>query len=257
MTWAERIAHTNARYERRNWFSGHIPEVVAQRLEAHRRGSWGAADRVGILTAEMLFIRGPQFVRETFAPIRHVIPQAVAAYLAECDLAAGALSTMIMEMSDATNAFEIIGFEVPPSVLESFRRNLPGIEELREYPEWRWGKGFTALALNERLVWAPIAGYLPDQPIPFVPRATFEFNVQGLLAHLGAARLTGARFEDVEPAWRSFMEAADSLIEARQIEYVLVLWVARIVYHHIGQQSLGSVGDLLYAEIQRCVAAGL
>lgn len=78
--------------------------------------------------------------------------------------------------------------------------------------------------------------------------------MQGLLAHLGAARLAGARFEDVEPAWRSFMESADPLIDAHQIDYVLITWVARIVYHHIGRQPLGSVGDLLYAEIQWCIA---
>jgi hypothetical protein len=256
MTWSERLAHMVS-FQTGNYFTHHVPHFVAQRLDAHTRGSWGAADRVGRMSAELLFTHGPAFVRETFAPIRHVLPQAVAGYLAECDPAAGALSPMIMEMSDTTNAFELIGFDVPPSVLESFRPYLPRIEELRDYPQWRWGKGCTALALNERLVWAPIAGYRPDQPIPFVPRETFEFNVQGLLAHLGAARLAGARFEDVEPAWHSFMESADSLLDAHQIDYVIVLWVARIVYHHIGQQSLGSVGDLLYAEIQRCVAAGL
>jgi hypothetical protein len=160
-------------------------------------------------------------------------------------------------MSDATNAFELIGFDVPPSVLESFRPYLPAIQDFRDKIRWRWTKGFTALALNERLVWAPVAGYLPDQPIPFTPGETFEFNVQGLLAHLGAACLAGASFEDVAPAWRSFMMCVDSLINTHQIEYVLVLWVARFVYHHIGQHPLGTVGELLHAEIQRCIADGL
>jgi hypothetical protein len=256
MTWSERIAHINDFFDP-DYLAEGVPRFVAQRLAAHQAGTWGAADQVGYLAAQLLLTRGPAFARETFAPIRHVLPQAVAAYLAECDLDAGDLAMMILDMSDATNAFELIGFDVPPSVLESFRPYLPAVKEFREYPEWRWRKGFTALALDERLVWAPIAGYLPERPIPFTPGETFEFNVQGLLAHLGAARLAGARFEDVAPAWRSFMACADSLINTHQIEYVLVLWVARIVYHHIGQHPPGIVGDLLHAEIQRCIAEGV
>jgi len=252
MTWSERIAHI-ASFQTGDYFTDHIPQVIAKRLAAHARGSWFAADRVGYLTAELFFTHGPAFVREIFAPIRHVVPQAVAAYLAERDPDAGSLSPTIQDMSDATNAFEIIGFDVPPSVLESFRPYLSAIMFTRD--RWYWTKGFTALALNERLVWAPVAGYPPDQPIPFKRGEKFEFNVQGLLAHLGAALLVGARFEDVATAWGSFLVCADMLINAHRIEYVLVLWIARIVYHHIGGQPLVSVGDLLYADIQRCIAA--
>jgi hypothetical protein len=256
MTWSTRIAHI-ASFQTGDYFTDFLPYLVAKKLDAHTRGSWEAADQVGRLTAELLFTRGPAFVREVLAPIRHVIPQAVSDYLADTDLEAGSLASMIQEMSDATNAFEIIGFEVPLSVLESFRPYLPAIMDDRDKIKWRWTRGFTALALNERLVWAPIAGYLPDQPIPFTPGEEFEFNVQGLLAHLSAALTVGARFEDVAPAWGSFLVCADTLINVHEIEYVLVLWIARIVYHHIGQQPLGSVGDLLYDQIQRCIAAGV
>ena len=259
MTWTRRIAHINEFFDP-DYLAEGVPRFVAQRLEAHKQGSAGAAGQVARMIAELLFTRGPAFVRETFAPIRHVVPQAVATYLEKCDVTireGRSLSTVILDLSNATNAFEILGFDVPLSVLESFRPYLPAIEEDREYPEWRWDKGFTALALDERRVWAPIAGYLPDQPIPFTPGETFELNVQGLLAHLGAARLAGARFEDVAPAWRSFMMCVDSLINVHQIEYELVPWIARIVYHHIGQHPLGTVGELLHAEIQRCIAEGL
>ena len=254
MTWSERLAHM-VKSQTGDYFTHHVPRFVALKLEAHTQGSAGSAGQVGYMAAKLLFTRGPAFVREVFAPIRHVLPQAVAVYVARRDPALGEFSPGMMDLSDAANAFQIIGFDVPSSVLESLRPYLPGIMELREYPQLRWNKGFTALALNERLVWAPIAGYLPDQPVPFTPRETFGFNVQGLLAHLGAARLVGATFEDVQPAWRSFMASADSLVNTHQINYELVLWIARIVYHHIGQHPLGTVGELLHAEIQRCVAA--
>jgi hypothetical protein len=254
MTWSERVAHI-ARAQKGDYFTRHIPSVVAQRLGEHVRGSWGAADQLGHIAAKLLFTHGPALVREVFAPIRHVIPQAVAAYFAETDLKAGDLAMTILDMADATNAFESIGFDVPPSVLESFRPYLPAVREFREYPAWSWRKGFIALALNERRVWAPIAGYLPEQPIRFKPGKKFALHVQGLLAHLGAARLVGARFEDVVPAWSSFLTYADTLFDMREIEYELVPWIARIVYHHIGQWPLDRVGELLHAQIQRCIAA--
>jgi hypothetical protein len=53
------------------------------------------------------------------------------------------------------------------------------------------------------------------------------------------------------------MMCADRLINTQQIEYELILWVARIVLHHIAGEPLGSVADLLHTVIQNCVAAGI
>jgi hypothetical protein len=259
MTWSSRIAHI-ASYQTGDYFTDHLPRVIANKLEAHNQGSAGSAGNVAYILAELLFTHGPNFVRETFAPIRHVVPQAVATYQKMCDVTIREnrpLSTVILDLSDTTNAFEILGFDVPPSVLESFREYLPAIHVPREFPAWSWRKGFTALALNERRVWTMIAGYIPGQAIPFKPGETFEFNVQGLLAHLGAACLVGASFEDVKPAFWQFMQCADTLFSIHQIEYELILWVARIVFHHIAGEPLGSVADLLYTTIQTCVTHGL
>jgi hypothetical protein len=94
---------------------------------------------------------------------------------------------------------------------------------------------------------------MPTQDIPFVPRATFGLNLQGLIAHLGGARAVGATFDDVSPAWREFMVAADPLMGAGQIDEQVILWVARIVFHHIGKQPLGAVGHYVYEQINRFV----
>jgi hypothetical protein len=256
VTWQERVDHI------RGFFAERTPaqryrEVIAQRLWSHEHGVWQAADSLGRHIAELVLIEGPAVARDTFAQVKHVLPQAAAAYIAGVDPAADEVEPTVFDMIDATNAFEVIGFEVPASILSSFRPLLPRVADERDRPRWRWAKGFAALAMGDRFVWAPVAGFLPDDPVPFEAGATFGPDLQGLLAYLGGARLAKASFADVEPAWRSFMATADTLIDMGQLDYPLVLWIARIVFHHIGGKPLASVGELLYADIQRCIAAGI
>ena len=101
-----------------------------------------------------------------------------------------------------------------------------------------------------------IAGFRPTQDVPFVPRATFEFNMQGLIGHLGGAILSGATLDDVLPAWHQFMGVAIMLRKIRQIDDQVILWVARILFHHIGREPLGTVGAHIFEEINGLVAAG-
>jgi hypothetical protein len=257
MTWSERLDHIRDFYQSTNWLADDLPGFIAQRLAAHGDG-WHAAAGIGAKVAKLLFLHGPALVREKLAPIGHVVPAAVADFLRRnCANPNAEVSSGIFEMVNATNGYEIIGFDVPPNVLASFRPHLARIIEERESPYWRWTKGALALALDERAVWGPIAGFLPGKRVPFQAGQTFGPNVQGLLAHLGGARLAKATIAEVEPAWQSFMATADTLVDAAQIDYALILWIARIVYHHIGGKALGSVGELLHAEIQRCLAAGV
>jgi hypothetical protein len=60
----------------------------------------------------------------------------------------------------------------------------------------------------------------------------------------------------VLPAWHQFMGLAVTLKKVRQINEQVILWVARIVFHHIGKQPLGTVGDRVFEEINRLVAGG-
>ncbi len=255
MTWAERIEHVHSLHDD-TYFADHLPRVIAQRQAAASTGAWGAADRLGSMIAGLIPIRHSAELRQLFSSLQTVVPGAVAAYLRKSE-GDHDISTMIFEMTDATNAFECIGFEVPQAVLESFRPYLTRVMDEPDIIKDRWSKGLVALALDERWVWAPIAGYLPDQPVPFVPGQQFGPNMQGLIAYLGGARLAGASFADVEPAWRSFMAMANSLFAIRHTNYNIILWVARIVFHHIGGRPLGTVADLLHDDIQRCVAEGV
>src|SRR5262249_3336789 len=146
--------------------------------------SAAAADQLASSLAMMLISRGPAFVRAELEPLKHILPQSVAAYIRDC-AGTHTLSSMLLEYADATNIFEIVGLDVSPAVLGSFRPLLVRVATHHDdMPERHWTKALVALALGERLGWIAIAGFLPTQEVPFIPRATFEFNIQGLIGHL-------------------------------------------------------------------------
>ena len=231
-------------------------DLVPRHLELFREGSAAAADQLAFSLSLMLIARGPAFVRQELAPLKHILPQSVAAYIRDC-AGTHTLSSMLLEYADATNIFEIVGLDISPEVLGSFRPLLVRIEtDHDDMPERHWTKALVALALGERLGWIAIAGFLPTQGVPFVPRATFEFNVQGLISHLGGAILSGATLDDVLPAWHQFMALAVTLRKVRQVDNQVIFWVARVVFHHIGKQPLSTVGDRVFEVINQLVAAG-
>ena len=257
MSWCELTAHINKGYRLGEYLTTFLPRFIARQLDFHERGDWKAAELLGELISEMLIVRKPDFVRGQFAALRHVVPQGVAAYLASLGQE-GEISPIIFELSNSTAAYEALGFEVPPTVLASFRPYLARITYQRDDPPvWHWTKGITALVLDERAVWGPIAGIRPDEPVPFKPGEAFAMNMQGLLAHLAGARLAGAGLHDILPAWRSFLTLAEPMLQTRQIDKPVVLWVTRFVFHHIGGAPLPTVADLYHEEIERMAAVGL
>jgi hypothetical protein len=257
MTWFELSAHINKGYKLGEYLTTFLPRFTARQLDLHQRGDWKAAELLGEIISEMLIVRTPDFVRSQFAPLRHVVPPGVAAYLASLP-PEGEISPVLFELSSSTCAYEALGFEVPPTVLASFRPYLARITYQRDHPKaWHWTKGITALALDERAVWAPIAGVAPDGPVPFAKGETFGSNMQGLLAHLAGARLAGASLQEVLPAWRSFLTLAEPMLQSRQIDKPVVLWVARFVFHHIGGAPLPTVATMYHEEIERLAAVGL
>jgi len=257
MSWCELTAHINKGYRLGEYLTTFLPRFITRQLDFNERGDWKAAELLGEIISEMLIVRKPDFVRGQFAPIRHVVPQGVAAYLASLDKE-GEISPIFFELSNSTAAYEALGFEVPPTVLASFRPYLARITYQRDDPQlWHWAKGITALVLDERAVWGPIAGIRADDPVPFTPGQTFATNMQGLLAHLAGARLAGASLHDVLPAWRSFLMVAEPMLQTRQIDKPVVLWVARFVFHHIGGAPLPTVANTYHEEIERMVVAGL
>jgi hypothetical protein len=254
MSWTDYRAHADRQIT--DFGLDDFRSQLAERLSQHRQGSAAAADRLASPLSRMLIARGPAFVRDELRPIEHILRGAVAAYVQEC---AGdhSLSPMLFEYTNATNLFEIVGVAVPPEVMESFRPLILRVEtDLRDVPPAHWTKGLVAIVLDQPAGWAPIAGFASAQEVSFVPGATFGPNVQGLIGHLGSAVRSGAVLDQVLPAWRQFLGVATTLRGARQIDEQVIHWTARIVFHHIGKQPLGTVGQRVFDEIDRVIAAG-
>ena len=112
-----------------------------------------------------------------------------------------------------------------------------------------------ALALGKEPVWRGIAGLMPGS-LAFTPGESFGPNVQGLLRYLAAAIENHGHLEDVLSAWKTFLAIVPGLFNADQVNFESLFWIARIVYHDIGGESLGSAGDHLFADIQELAAAG-
>ena len=115
--------------------------------------------------------------------------------------------------------------------------------------------GFIALALRVEPVWRGIAGLLPG-PLSFSPGEAFGPNVQGLLGYLASALENRAELADVMSAWKTFLAITPDLTVAKQSSFQNLFWVARLVYHDIGGEPLGRVGERLYADVQELAAAG-
>lgn len=113
-------------------------------------------------------------------------------------------------------------------------------------PKWHYARGFAALALGVRAVYRPLAGVLLDAPLEFTTGELVGFNNQALLRHLAAAVESDASFEDVRPAWSEFVRRMDSEEETGTLGAGSLFWVGRIVWHQIGGEPLGSVGDFVH-----------
>jgi hypothetical protein len=256
MTWFELTAHINKGYKLGEYLTTFVPRFISRQLELHERGDWKAAELLGEIISEMLIVRPPDFVRQQFGQLRHVVAPGVTGFVASLP-PEGDVSPVLYDLAGSTCAYETIGFEVPPAVLASLRPYLSRIEYQRDHPKaWHWTKGILALVLDEREVWGPIAGLAPDEPVPFTRGETHGSNMQALLAYLAGARIAGASLQDILPAWRSFLTLAEPMLQSRQIDKPVVLWIARFVFHHIGGAPLSGVATMYHEEIERLAAVG-
>ena len=149
---------------------------------------------------------------------------------------------------DLGNALECVGIPLDPASWDTMRAWLPRMEVRRddERAAYWWTAGFAALALGEPLRYWKAAGLHREAENPFTPGETFGFNLQGLLRHLGAAIDTRASFEDVRPAWDEFLRNFGALRSAQSVDEGTLLWVARIVFHHIAGRPLREVAQALH-----------
>lgn len=252
-TWADKQALFRVSDPLRN-FNRRLPN----RRELHddglagKPGNWRILTTVGTEAVELLLAYGPETARtalEQIAPM--VIP---ALDRREEGFGADARqSTAVLAMASSVCMFEVLGIDLGEDLLPRLRPKLVQIPTTRndEFVYQHWNRALIALALDDRCTWGPIAGLLPGDPIPFTAKATFEFNMQGLIAHLAGAIAHGAPRSDVDPAWRDFLRCYPVLEEAGAANLETLLWVGRLVMHHVdGSPGLGKVGELLYLAVK-------
>jgi hypothetical protein len=121
-------------------------------------------------------------------------------------------------------------------------------------PKWHYARGFAALALGVRTAYRPLGAMGIDEPIEFTPGELVGFNNQALLRHLAGAVESNAAFEDVRPAWTELVHRMDSEQTTRTLDGGSLFWVGRIVWHQIGGNPLGSVGDFVHRSFVEAAA---
>ena len=253
MSWSEQIAHFR-------WLASteenDLGSYVARRRELHELGDWRAIDQLANESVHGFFGNGPAYSRRSVGSMAALLSAATAAYCAGVE-GEYPLSTATLSVLDTVCFFEILGESVDASLLGGLAELLGRVETSRR-DEWRaahWQRGFTALAVREPSVWRSVAGLTPG-PLEFRAGEAFGPNVQGFLAYLAAAIERRASLNDVIWAWKTTLAIVERLIDAHELKYETLYWVARLVYHDIGGEPLGRVGERLYADVQELAAAG-
>jgi hypothetical protein len=192
------------------------------------------------------------------APLVALVPEAVTRYLSTVD-GDHPLSTMTLEILEAINLFDVLGFDMDRRLYDRCADLLARVQTSRNDTDLRWThweKGFIALALNAEPAWRDVAGLMPG-PVPFSPGRKFGANIQGLLVHLAGAIGSHAGLDDVMPAWTETLVEFRAIYRAHELNYEVLPWIARLIYHEVGREPLGRVAERLFADVQQLAAAGV
>lgn len=203
----------------------------------------------------LLLARTPEIIREELRPLAPTARAAAEQMFTRFFRPGDTIGLSALAAASGVCTYECFGLDVGDS-LSIFKPHLVSVETSprMEYPYRHWNRALVAIALDEPRVWRPIAGLLPHDPLPFEPGATFEFNLQGVVRHLAAAVQERRPAEEVLPAWHDLVRSYPYLERAALAELDTLLWAARIVFHHLGGQPLGTVAEVLREAIQAAVA---
>jgi hypothetical protein len=233
-------------------------DLRASKLMKHREGRkrpgahWSTLTGLSGFGMELLMTSGPERVREELGALGVVAMGGVADFI-DAFGRDEPVPHRLLDQASSVCMMQVVGVDVGGDPLPALAPYLVRVDTNRsdEFVGHHWNRALLALILDDPRTWRPIAGFAEDDAIPFVPRRTFEFNVQGLVAHLAGAIVHRGLLEDVIDAWRDFVRCFPALVSARQANNQTLLWIGRVVFHHIGGEPLAQVG----AQIHEAVAA--
>jgi hypothetical protein len=216
----------------------------------HPGAHWNTLSGLAFRGMQFLIASGPDLARRELEPCAFVAQPAVPDFV-DAFADDQPIPHYLLEIASGVCVMQCLGIDVGPDPLPQLKPLLVGVDTRRsdEYVHPHWNRALIALVLDDRITWGPIAGFMPRDAVPFRPGATFAFNMQGLLAHLAGGMLHGAGLADVEPAWRDFVRCYPALTSAKLADEDTLLWVARLVFHHIGGQPLGEVAARIYEAV--------
>lgn len=262
-SWSEDLALTRRNLVEQNGIERVFRRFLPTRIEKADRARpggahWSAIKRLEYEAMEILLALGPDQLRAELQPIAHIVAPAVENALS-FEQHDRLIPSDLLDRIHTVCLYEIVGMDLSPEVLASFRPYLIRIRTDAhdpDYRSWHWDRGLIALALDEPKTWRSIAGLLPGESLTFQPGATFQFNVQGLLRHLAAAIEHKADVADVLPAFHDLIRCAPLMWSTtpEQANQDTCLWAARLVHHHIGGQPLGTVGQFFYDAVHAAAA---
>jgi len=226
-------------------------ESIAERLPAAIERAQSGLARVALGTwneriAPLVFAT-PDHVRTDLAALAPLVDKAIREEDATLP-AEGKVSFSILTWLDLANELECCGVRLAPESWSTMRRWIPRIDAKRDHERahYYWTTAFAALTLDEASTYRRAAGVDAIGTIPFTPKQTFQFNMQGLLRHLAAAVEAKAPLADVLPAWDDLLQSYALMRDAASIDEGTLLWIARIVFVRIGGRPLAEVAHALH-----------
>jgi hypothetical protein len=191
----------------------------------HWRTLAALAHGVGVRS---IFARGTAATRADLAPLAPAAAAAVAAYLAELGPSPEP-GHEALDVATGVCVLEAVGLDAG-GALASLAPLLPRVltERNAEAIEPHWKRAFIALALDEPS-WRRTAGLAGDDVPRPTPGATFEWNVQGFLRHMGGVVVHQARGNGNVPTWRDFLQHFPGQIETRSADLDTLLWATRVM----------------------------
>jgi hypothetical protein len=184
----------------------------------------------------------PGAAGKALGPLAQIVDAAIAEEAAEIT-PTERIAAPLVNLVNLVDLIECSHGPVSDTSRSTIRSWLPRMEVSRddEDTSYYWTTGFAALALGDRQT---ATRFAPQQP--FAAGATFQFNLQGLLAHLGGAIDAKAKLDDVLPAWNDLVASYIPLSQASNVDAGTLLWIARNVFHVIGGAPVATVASRLH-----------